>query len=83
MATEFGFMSADGPGAHVPVIADETYGETIVEFFEARGISWIAWAFDPDWSPQLIEDWAFTPTMQGRFFRQKLMELNGQAGARP
>ncbi|KPK62961.1 MAG: glycoside hydrolase, partial [Gemmatimonas sp. SG8_38_2] len=23
MATEFGFMSADGPGAHVPVIADE------------------------------------------------------------
>ena len=78
MATEFGFMSADGPGAHIPVIADESYGQAIVGFFEQRGISWIAWAFDPDWSPQLIQDWEFTPTMQGRFFRQKLMELNPQ-----
>jgi hypothetical protein len=76
MATEFGFMSADGPGAHIPVIADESYGQAIVDFFEQRGISWIAWAFDPDWSPQLIQDWDFAPTMQGRFFRRKLMELN-------
>jgi len=40
------------------------------------GISWIAWVFDPVWSPQLIESWDFTPTPQGQFFRQKLMELN-------
>lgn len=80
IATELGFMAADGPGAHVPVIADETYGEAIVDFFEERGISWIAWVFDPVWSPQLIQDWDFTPTRQGRFFREKMMELNPPAG---
>jgi hypothetical protein len=78
LATEFGFMSANTPGAHIPVIADEGYGQAIVDFFEKRGISWIAWVFDPDWSPQLIRDWDFTPTAQGRLFRQQLMELNGQ-----
>lgn len=76
MATELGFMAADRPGAHNPVIADTSYGERIIDFFETRGISWIAWVFDPVWSPQLIEDWEFTPTVQGRFFRRKLQELN-------
>ena len=76
-ATELGFMSADGRGAHVPVIGDETYGEAIIDFFEERGISWTAWVFDPVWSPQLIENWNFEPTRQGRFFRDKMLELNG------
>jgi endoglucanase len=76
MVTEFGFMSADRPGAHIPVIADETYGDAIIAFLEERGISWVAWVFDPAWSPQLIESWDFTPTPQGRFFRRKMMELN-------
>ncbi len=78
VATEFGFMSADDPGAHVPVIGDETYGEAIIDFFEARGISWTAWVFDPQWSPQLIKNWNFEPTRQGRFFREKMTELNGR-----
>jgi hypothetical protein len=76
LVTEFGFMSAEARGAHIPVIADETYGEAIIDFLERRGISWVAWVFDPEWSPQLIEGWDFTPTAQGRFFRRKLMELN-------
>lgn len=76
IATEFGFMSADGPGAHNPVIGDETYGEALIQFFEERGISWTVWVFDASWSPQLLEDWDFTPTRQGRFFRQKMIELN-------
>jgi hypothetical protein len=80
VAAEFGFMAADLPGAHIPVIADEEYGEAIIDFFEQRGISWIAWVFDPQWSPQLIEGWDFTPTPQGRFFREKLMELNPLSG---
>jgi endoglucanase len=75
-ATEFGFMSEDGLGAHVPVIGDETYGEAIIGYFNKKGISWTAWVFDPLWSPQLIQDWYFTPTRQGRFFRDKLKELN-------
>jgi aryl-phospho-beta-D-glucosidase BglC (GH1 family) len=76
VATEFGFMSADGRGAHVPVIADEVYGEAIIKFFEARGISWTPWVFDAEWSPQLIENWNFEPTAQGKFFREKMRALN-------
>lgn len=76
MVTEFGFMGADERGAHIPVISDSTYGETIIRFMEERGISWVAWVFDPDWSPQLISDWDYRPTTQGRFFKQALKELN-------
>lgn len=71
-ATELGFMSADGPGAHVPVIGDEAYGEAITDYFDAKGISWAAWVFDPEWSPQLIESWDFEPTRQGVFFRDAM-----------
>lgn len=77
VATEFGFMSADGRGAHVPVIGDETYGKAIIDYFNKKGISWTAWVFDPVWSPQLIENWKFEPTRQGRFFREELRRRNG------
>lgn len=76
ICTEFGFMSADGLGAHRPVIADEVYGEAIIKYFEDRQISWTPWVFHPTWSPQLISDWDYTPTAQGAFFKQKLQELN-------
>ncbi len=75
-ATEFGFMGEDELGAHIPVIGDETYGEAIIDYFNKKGISWTVWVFDPLWSPQLIRDWYFTPSRQGRFFKHKLMELN-------
>ena len=78
VATEFGFMSADGRGAHIPVIGDETYGEAIINYFEKKGISWTAWVFDPQWSPQLFDNWNFEPTRQGRFFKGKLLELNSK-----
>lgn len=76
IATEFGFMSEDGPGAHIPVIGDETYGEAIISYFEEKGISWTAWVFDPEWSPQMFKSWEFEPTAQGAFFRDKMLELN-------
>jgi hypothetical protein len=69
IATEIGFMAADEPGAHVPVLGDETYGKAVTEYFDRKGISWTAWCFDPDWPPQLIADWDYTPTTQGAFFR--------------
>ena len=69
MAAEIGFMAADQPGAHNPVIADEDYGRRILAYFEKKGISWTAWCFDPDWPPQLISDWDYTPTQQGAFFK--------------
>jgi hypothetical protein len=69
MAAEIGFMAADLPGAHIPVLADEDYGRRITAYFEKKGISWTAWCFDPDWPPQLISDWDYTPTAQGAFFK--------------
>lgn len=76
IATEFGFMSAEERGAHIPVIGDETYGEAIIGYFNKKGISWTAWVFDPHWYPQLFTDWNYEPTRQGKFFRDKLLQLN-------
>lgn len=76
IATEFGFMSADGAGAHEPVIGDETYGKAIIEFFEHRGISWTPWVFDVLWTPALLDDWNYTPSRQGLFFKAELQRLN-------
>jgi endoglucanase len=73
-ATEFGFMSAGDPGAHIPVISDEEYGKAIIDYFNKKGISWTVWCFDPDWPPQLISDWKYTPTKQGEFFRKAMKE---------
>ena len=77
VATELGFMQPGDRGAHVPVLGDETYGRAIVDYFTRKGISWTAWVFDPDWSPQLITGWDFAPTRQGVFFRDAMRRLNG------
>lgn len=76
IATELGFMRPEDPGAHVPVLGDETYGRAVVDYFTRKGISWTAWVFDPEWSPQLLRDWEFRPTRQGVFFREALRRLN-------
>ncbi len=70
--TEFGFKPAGQPGAHMPVVGDEEYGKVITDYFARKGISWAAWCFDPDWGPQLIADWDFTPTAAGAFFKEVL-----------
>ena len=75
--TELGWVREDGYGAHIPVINDGSYGPMIAEFIESKGLSWTAWIFDPDWSPVLIEDWEFTPSEQGEFFRQLMSEDRG------
>lgn len=69
MATEIGYMAAGDPGAHSPAIDDGSYGKRITDYFAANGASWVAWCFDPDWAPQLIKDWDFTPTTAGATFR--------------
>lgn len=72
IATEFGFMGADERGAHIPCISDESYGEAIINYFDKKGISFTIWCFDPNWPPTLINDWDFTPSRQGRFFKEVL-----------
>jgi endoglucanase len=72
--TEIGWVAPGGYGASVPVINDGSYGPMIAEYMDRKGISWTAWCFDPDWWPVLIEDWDFTPSEQGRFFRSLMLE---------
>lgn len=68
--TEIGFALPEEQGVHVPVFGDESYGNALVDFTEDRGISWVVWCFDPDWSPYMFSDWDYTPTRQGAFFKK-------------
>ena len=72
ICTEIGFCLADEPGAHIPVMSTDVYGEHITKYFEQKGISFTVWCFDTSWAPMLISDWDFTPTTQGRFFKAYL-----------
>jgi hypothetical protein len=74
--TEIGFSGADERGAHVPVISDESYGEAITKYADENGISYTVWVFDPQWAPMLISDWNFTPTRQGRYFKNALQKYS-------
>ncbi len=74
ICTEIGFCLEDEPGAHIPVIATDVYGEHITGYLEQKGISFTVWCFDPHWAPMLITDWDFTPSTQGRFFKAYLQK---------
>ena len=79
ICTEIGFCLEHEKGAHIPVISTDVYGKHITEYFEKKGISFTVWCFDVDWSPTLIEDWeTFTPTTQGRFFKNYLQNQPGE-----
>ncbi|HTF96877.1 MAG TPA: cellulase family glycosylhydrolase [Cellvibrio sp.] len=78
-ATEIGYQLATDKGAHVPVIDDGSYGKRITDYFNAKGISWVGWVFDPDWSPQMFKDYkTYEPTMQGKHFREVMLKENAQ-----
>ncbi len=76
-ATEIGYMRAGQKGAHDPVIDDGSYGPRITDYLAARGASWVAWCFHPEWSPMLISDWDFTPTESGEHFRKVMLGRQG------
>ncbi|MBK8350038.1 MAG: glycoside hydrolase family 5 protein [Saprospiraceae bacterium] len=70
--TEIGFCGPEDPGAHIPVISDESYGDAITTYCDKNDISWVVWVFDPEWAPALFSDWKFTPTRQGIYFKKAL-----------
>lgn len=75
IATELGWVKETGYGAHVPVINnDGTYGPNIMEYMGKKGVSYTIWIFDADWSPVMIQDWNYTPSEQGEFFRQEMLK---------
>jgi endoglucanase len=66
VATEIGF-EGDGKDARF-----SGYGDAITGYLESKGISWVAWVFDPDWGPQLLRSWNYDLTGSGEFFGQAL-----------
>lgn len=78
ICTEIGFCLPEERGAHVPVKDNGEYGPAITNYFAQKGISFTVWCFDPQWAPMLIEDWTFTPTTQGKFFKAYLESHSDQ-----
>ncbi len=70
--TEIGFCDKDEPGAHVPVLGDESYGDAITNYCDSKGISYVIWVFDPNWSPMLFHGWDYKPSRHGKYFKKKL-----------
>ena len=70
--TEIGFAGEEEPGAHIPVISDESYGDAITKYCDENGISYVVWVFDPQWAPGLFKDWEYTPTRHGAYFKEHL-----------
>ena len=68
IATELGFgdRSGEADGA-------EHYGTRITHFLEERGISWMAWVYDPSWGPRMLTSFdGFKRSTSGEFFSQAM-----------
>jgi endoglucanase len=69
IATEIGFSVRPGD----PADGAEHYGTRITQYLERRGISWMAWVYDPQWGPALLQSWDNFPlTGSGEFFKNAL-----------
>jgi endoglucanase len=68
IATEFGFrVRGDEP------IGEDHYANRIVNFLEERGISWVAWCFDPEWGPRMLQSWdPYVLSASGEFFKEAM-----------
>ena len=68
IATEIGFtLGKEG------MKDNGEYGRAIVNYLEGKGISWVAWVFDPEWYPRMFESWdTYKLTETGEFFKQAM-----------
>ena len=78
IATEIGFSVRNGEK-----LDDDHYGNRIVKYLEGKGISWLAWDFDPHWGPTLLKSWNFDLTGSGEFFKQAMQNSNGKPKMTP
>ena len=73
IATEIGFSAGRRDW-----VDSAQYGKQIIHYLEGRGISWVAWVFDPLWRPQLLKSWDnYDLTESGEFFKKA---MHGQVG---
>jgi endoglucanase len=68
IATELGF-SLRGEEQ----VDEDHYGTRIINYLEGRGISWVAWCFDPEWGPRMLESWdPYELSGSGEFFKRAM-----------
>jgi hypothetical protein len=68
IATEIGYDVKPGDSDDA-----DRYGERITRFLEERGISWMAWVFDPKWSPPMLTSFdGFVRSGSGDYFSRAM-----------
>lgn len=68
IATEIGFRLDNGEE-----VDNNHYGNIITRYLESKGISWLAWVFDPEWHPNMFKSWeTYELTGCGQFFKEAL-----------
>lgn len=71
--TEFGFILGD-----MNMEDNIEYGKAIINYLEAKKISWSWWVYDPEWYPQMIKSWETQElTDNGKFFRDAVDGIIG------
>ena len=79
IATEIGFGLKPGEA-----VDDAHYGNRITRFLEQRGISWMAWVYDPEWEPKMLESFdGFRLSGSGEFFKQAMHRPAAPLAAKP
>jgi len=69
IATEIGFGVQNSTQPSGP----DDYGTRITKYLEGRGISWMAWVYDPEWGPNMLKSWkTFELTGSGEFFKKAM-----------
>ena len=69
IATEWGFQLPDGQ-----TVGEDDYGKHIVNYLEGKGISWVAWCYDPEWGPRLLKSWDYDLTGSGEFVKEAMQK---------
>lgn len=55
------------------------YGKAVINYLEAKGISWVAWVFDPQWFPKMFDSWDnYKLTACGEFFKNAMLKENNK-----
>jgi hypothetical protein len=78
---DFGFAASQYPiiaseigfGLRGEQIGPNHYGYQITKYLEDRGMSWVAWCYDPEWGPTMLKSWkGYELTEMGKFFAQQM-----------
>jgi endoglucanase len=72
IVTEWGFFPTVSPTENY-YGTRENFGEPFLRYMEDKNISWIAWCFHPVWQPNMITNWEFELTEEGRLVKQALV----------